>query len=1381
MALSLEQFAQALAETGLLSADELASFTAQFAPDRRPQDGEALARELVRAEKISKYQAKAIWQGKAKGLVLGEYLVLDQIGAGGMGAVFKAQHRRMKRVVAIKVLPPASMRSADSVRRFQREVQAAARLMHPNIVTAFDAGEWHGMHYLVMEYVDGRDLSSLAKERGPMPVGEAIHYILQAARGLGYAHREGLVHRDIKPANLLVDRSGTVKVLDMGLARFDDSSLAGKQAEDELTQSGQVMGTVDYMAPEQASDTRLADHRSDIYSLGCALYRLLAGKPPYEATTTVQKILAHRDRPIPKLREVCPEAPPALEKLLVAMLAKNPDDRVQSMEDVATALETIVSGNHGLDDSPSVTDELPKPADGDFSFLSGVGSTGGRSRVSKAASTSAVGSRGDSDSNLVGSSPSVSSSGSQPSLGGSTLPASKYKKLVLIAGASLAALALLVGAALWLSGGGEGESDSVADTSATLPAPATSKPPSNPTVPGPDSSQRKPVRGFFEGDAEPPVPKPGPMPPPQSPPRMPSGTPPVPPGTGAAPSPPPPPPPVTNPPPVPPPVSGPAEPAKVVSQPLTGPVDMLKLFDPRRDVISGTPPKCDGRELLTNADLGVNLYQVPFALPEEYDLAMDVDRVAGQEFLGVGLVVGGKSCFAMLDDPYHRSTLVTVGTNVGSAPESRTASIFAAGQVAKLVFAVRKGRVCVMVGDRVLLDWIGDPQQFEIARHVMPRDRDQAWVYHSGAAFRFTRVVVSPPVVAMPMYRPLDLLASAELTKDLAFGPWRRERQDLVIGRGSQDVSRLILPLTRPNRYALTAVVEREYGAESFFISFPIGARRVSVQIDANRGTVSGLNMLLGRGPDANSTTLPEPLLLVPGRPHLLNLVVDQEQIHVTCDGRTVIDWRGKLDDLAENPAYGAPDPGAVVIGAGPSTGFRVRRLDLVPLPWQPQPQPASDARVAALAKVKLDFAPAYAKTAAPEARLAAVEAMWREAGQPNDDEALVYVLLDEALRLATEAGDLPLASRALEALSAKFALDRASMAQAMIAGVFKATRPAAARPAFFADAFDMLDRAILAADVDGALVLHAELTKAKPPGLDVQKELRTRGVELKQWKSEQDAAFEAQPRLAANAADPAAQTAVGRYDCFVRNAWSPGLAHLAQGGDAGLKAVALLEQAGPTTPEKQAEVADAWWKLGEREKATAPLKWLFCERAAEWYRRAGYKLDGPARKLAEQRLVQLATIRKTSGAAFATRHPLDAVPIGGRWYKLYRLSPEWGTARGGCERLGGSLPILDTQVQNTAVSEYLLQLAKSDKEELVRVWLGGSDEETEGTFRWLNGTGVGDTGFTAWAAGQPDNLSAVQDDMCMIVSFESGQATAAWYDEHGNNGTVLMLCEWDK
>ncbi len=339
MGLPLEKFIEDVDRSGLLSADEMASFCGALPPGRQPADARQLARRLVAAGRLTRYQAAAALQGKAQCLVFAEYVVLGRLGRGGMGVVLKAEHRRMKRPVAIKVITPAHMASPDVVRRFYREVEAAARLSHPNIVVAHDAGEHLGTHYLVMEYIEGQDLALVARQRGPLPVRAVIECIVQAARGLQYAHEQGIVHRDIKPSNLLLDVRGTVRVLDLGLARIDQP-VRGQHAE-RLTNSGQVMGTGDYMAPEQALDTHRADARSDIYSLGCTLYRLLAGAPPYHGKTFTQLFMAHLEAPPPSLCAARADVPPALDALFQRMVAKMADDRPQTMREVIAELEAI--------------------------------------------------------------------------------------------------------------------------------------------------------------------------------------------------------------------------------------------------------------------------------------------------------------------------------------------------------------------------------------------------------------------------------------------------------------------------------------------------------------------------------------------------------------------------------------------------------------------------------------------------------------------------------------------------------------------------------------------------------------------------------------------------------------------------------------------------------------------------------------------------------------------------------------------------------------------------------------------------------------------------------------------------------------------------------
>jgi tRNA A-37 threonylcarbamoyl transferase component Bud32 len=261
------------------------------------------------------------------------YRIVRLLGRGGMGIVYEAEHLVMGRPVAIKVIHRAYTASSTAVERFRREVRAAARLQHPNIVTAHDADQAGDVHFLVMERVDGVGLGELLQMRGPLPVAEACDYVRQAALGLQHAHERGMVHRDVKPDNLMRADDGTVKLLDFGLAALTVDPVA-----DGLTDVDILIGTPDYMAPEQAEDPRDADTRADVYGLGCTLFHLLTGHVPYPADTPLKKILAHREKPLP-IGDLGADVPPGLTAVLVRMLAKKPDDRFQTPGEVARALE----------------------------------------------------------------------------------------------------------------------------------------------------------------------------------------------------------------------------------------------------------------------------------------------------------------------------------------------------------------------------------------------------------------------------------------------------------------------------------------------------------------------------------------------------------------------------------------------------------------------------------------------------------------------------------------------------------------------------------------------------------------------------------------------------------------------------------------------------------------------------------------------------------------------------------------------------------------------------------------------------------------------------------------------------------------------------------
>jgi serine/threonine protein kinase len=361
--LTREEFLRNLSDSGLFSREELNSTLCALSGSEAA-DGKAVAQGLIAAGKLTPFQVEAVCERQFAGLVIGNYQVLDRLGAGGMGTVYKARHRRMKRVVAIKVLSRAAGQPPTFIERFQREVEAVARLSHPNIVMAHDADEAEVGHFLVMEFVNGRDLATEVQKRGPLPTPEALDCIVQAARALEYAHAQGIIHRDIKPANLLRDATGVVKVADLGLARFNNS-IGQPEAGSALTQAGTIMGTVDFMSPEQALALPNIDQRTDIYSLGCTLHFLLLGRPPYQGPSLMAVLLQHRDAPIPSLCAARSEVPATLDQVFQRMVAKKPEARFPSMAEVVRALQalTIVPDSPPQPSKPAPTAVAPVAAD----------------------------------------------------------------------------------------------------------------------------------------------------------------------------------------------------------------------------------------------------------------------------------------------------------------------------------------------------------------------------------------------------------------------------------------------------------------------------------------------------------------------------------------------------------------------------------------------------------------------------------------------------------------------------------------------------------------------------------------------------------------------------------------------------------------------------------------------------------------------------------------------------------------------------------------------------------------------------------------------------------------------------------------------------------
>ncbi|MFN4260996.1 MAG: protein kinase domain-containing protein [Gemmataceae bacterium] len=369
-----QELLELIRKSGVVDDKRLNPYVEQLrAANALPDEPGKCAGYLVRDGFLTHFQAEQFLLGKWRRFTIGKYKVLERLGSGGMGSVYLCEHKFMRRRVAVKVLPAAKAEDPSSLERFYREARAAAALDHPNIVRAYDIDQDENLHFLVMEYVDGSSLQEIVKKHGPMDVLRACHYIRQAAFGLQHAHEAGLVHRDIKPGNLLVDRTGVLKILDMGLARFfnDQEDILTKKYDES------VLGTADYLAPEQAIDSHGVDIRADIYSLGATFYFMLTGQPPFSEGTVAQKLIWHQTRQPKPIRALRPDVPEGLAAFLEHMMAKNAAERFQIPIEVAEGL------------APWTQQPIPPPPEAEMPRLSPAAMMAGPEAQGPAISTAA--------------------------------------------------------------------------------------------------------------------------------------------------------------------------------------------------------------------------------------------------------------------------------------------------------------------------------------------------------------------------------------------------------------------------------------------------------------------------------------------------------------------------------------------------------------------------------------------------------------------------------------------------------------------------------------------------------------------------------------------------------------------------------------------------------------------------------------------------------------------------------------------------------------------------------------------------------------------------------------------------------------------------------
>ena len=367
-----EKLVDLIRRSELIGKEKLATFfatRAAVANGLLPADLQQMANEFIDAELITRWQMDQLLKGKYRGFRLGKYTLKGHLGTGGMSSVYLSEHPIMRRPVAIKVLPKSRVSKSSYLERFELEARAVAALDHPNIVRAYDIDNEGDTHYIVMEDVEGRDFQRIVEHEGVLAYERAADYICQAAAGLQHAHEAGVVHRDIKPANCLVDRTGVVKVLDMGLAKFpqDEESLSSVHKDS-------VVGTADYLAPEQAVNSSKVDVRADIYGLGGTLYFLLTGHPPFPEGTLTERLSKHQREEPKSIFEDRADAPATLVDICRRMMMKKPGERIQSAADVAEQLQHWLAGR-GYDARTDEAGRIPNPGGDRWQQLAGNSTT----------------------------------------------------------------------------------------------------------------------------------------------------------------------------------------------------------------------------------------------------------------------------------------------------------------------------------------------------------------------------------------------------------------------------------------------------------------------------------------------------------------------------------------------------------------------------------------------------------------------------------------------------------------------------------------------------------------------------------------------------------------------------------------------------------------------------------------------------------------------------------------------------------------------------------------------------------------------------------------------------------------------------------------------
>jgi WD40 repeat protein/serine/threonine protein kinase len=1160
-----------LRDSGLLTTAQLEELSRL--PEARDPDPRALGRQVLQRGWLTRYQITQIAMGRGKELHVGAYVLLDRLGEGGMGQVFKAQHQHMARVVALKVIRKEKLRSPEAVKRFYQEVQAAGQLHHPNIVLAYDAGQAGNTHFLSMEYVEGHDLAKTVKDGGPLPVAQACDYIRQAALGLQHAYERGMVHRDIKPHNLLVTQTpqgertatgtgpawGTVKILDMGLARLNQGL---SEQERALTQTGAVIGTPDFLAPEQAMDSRAADIRSDLYSLGCTFYYLLAGRAPFHAESLTQLLLKHQMEQPPPVESLRPDVPAGVASIVRALLTKRPEERLQTPGELTLALEPFCSGGGASPAPVPLKHQGVAAHETSWATLAGDGN-GEPAKAPAAAPDVTEVAEGKPGKGKKG-----AANRGRKKVKEAEAPGGRRVLLVaLIGGGVLVPLvgALIVAGGLVLYFG-------------------RAKPTGQQLQP--------PLAGLGKGVQPPPVIPVQPVEPPHNP------VPPV--GRD----------PLVRPP------ANPAPTLPMVAAPPPPPTSgELRVLAENLQLVGNLVLSPDGSRLLV-----INGQRPCLLDPQTGQMVRRLEPFHNSGFTAGAFTPDGRRVLLSCLDKalYSWDPEVNKLSKLAEAPSALwCVALLPDGQRAIIGggdFATRDGgrvgvdcvaRVWDLKGNKELCRFEGHKEPLRAVsvsadgRRVLSLSHESLYVWDPDTGKEVCRLLPKVGVLAAarPQLFPDGRQALVEMNGRLNVEDAGTGSDVRSFGDVANDEVATAFTLSPDGSRALTATFHWE---------------RADSRLTEHDFLIHLWDVTAGRE-----------LCRFAGHTQRIGSVV------FTPDGRRALSFGGdktlRLWDLSGAPA----------IAGGPATPAEKTPSEKTPPSPKPsgaeeKPPVVKRLAVPAMAEqadaekpIKKRYETKYKKAA--ERGPLAVELL-DKARATTDDPTGRFVLLREARDLAAQAGDAPTSLAAIDELARVYEIEDAlDMKLLALTTAAKGTAAGAASRALAEAALLVLEEAYAADDYDRVTRLAgvADAAARKGQSAPFSKQVDARLKEVSAAQKDYEALKDARATLADKPDDPDANLAVGKYLCFRKGDWDKGLPRLTKGADAGLQALAQADQARPTAAEAQVQAGDGWWKLAETKPDLGKLR--LQRRACSWYQKAVTGVTGLTQDRIAERLKEVA------------------------------------------------------------------------------------------------------------------------------------------------------------